>query len=53
MRLTGYVCTVLMHVDENVIMRTFLEVNRLCRYSLTHVDENVIMSTFLEANSVM
>ena len=30
----GYVGTVLMHVDENVIMSTFLEANRLCRYSL-------------------
>ena len=49
----GYVGTVLMHVDKNVIMSTFLEANRLCRYSLTHVDENVIMRTFLEANQVM
>jgi hypothetical protein len=42
-----------MYPDENVIMSTFLEVNRLCRYSLTHVDENVIMRTFLEAKWVM
>ena len=41
------------HVDENVIMRNFLRLSGLCRYSLTHVDENVIMSTFLEANQVM
>ena len=29
-----YVGIVLTHVDENVIMSTFLEANRLCRYSL-------------------
>jgi hypothetical protein len=43
----GYVGTVLMYVDENVRMRTFLEANRLCRYSLDDLaSRKVLIITF-------